>query len=425
MKKLVGLRVFLSSIATLLLVFTVVISSASAKGGIPDHHLKNPAAYQSKGNWVGTWATSPQASWGTSFKNQTIRMIIHPHLDGKALRIRLSNVFGTQPVTFGDVHVAKSAGNGAIVPGSDRQVTFDGSQSVTITNGQELKSDPVKLSVKSGQDLVVSIYVQGDSGPATWHFDSNVNVYTSNTNSGDYTTNTGVANYPNVSIYGWYFLDGVDVLANQHVKGAIVTLGDSITDGWQSTPNSNSRWPDYLASRLNHLPEGQRMSVLNEGITGNRLLLPTPLYGESALDRFNRDVLSQTGVKEVILFEGINDIGRGLNNPQAIINGMKTMIGEAHAHGLKIIGATITPDEGANAVYPGYFTSQGEAAREAVNQWIRTSGALDGVIDFDKIMRDPKDPLELNPKYDSGDHLHPSDAGYKHMGDSINLETLE
>jgi lysophospholipase L1-like esterase len=401
-------------------------SLAATDININKPRISTSTAPKQESRWIGTWATSPQAPWSDKgFTNQTVRMIIHPHLDGKKLRIRLSNTFGEKPLTFGKVHVAISNGNGKIVPGTDHQVTFDGSQSVTIPVGQEIKSDPVSLAVKSGQNLVISCYVPGDSGPATWHFNSNQDTYISD--EGDHTADIGTSDYPSKTGNGWYWLDGVDVLADPSVKGAVVALGDSITDGWKSTPNANHRWPDYLADRFNQEPVGKQMSVLNEGITGNRILSDSPNYGVKALDRLGRDAFNQTGVTDVILVEGINDIGQlpHTTDPQKIIDGMKQMIDQSHEHGLKIYGATISPCQGANIVYGDYYTPEGEKAREAVNSWIRTSGAFDGVIDFDKLLRDPNNPLMLNPKYDSGDHLHPSDEGYKAMADSINLSMLE
>jgi lysophospholipase L1-like esterase len=295
-------------------------------------------------------------------------------------------------------------------------VTFGGQDSVTIPVGDEVVSDPVRMRVGEEQDLVVSAFFPQATGPTTWHFEAESTSYISQ--PGDWTAEPGGSPYQ-TEIPSWFYLDGVDV-SRGPVAGTVVAFGDSITDGHFSTIDANGRWPNWLALRI------PRYAVINEGIGGNEILNDTPSSGVSALHRFARDVLDQPGVTDVIFLEGINDIGVGNTtgpyvSATQIEAGMQTLINEAHAHGIKIFGGTLTPFEGAS-----YYNAAGEAEREAVNQWIRTSGAFDGVVDFDAAVRDPSDPLRLNPIYDTGGgHLHPNDLGYKAMADAINLELLK
>jgi lysophospholipase L1-like esterase len=303
-----------------------------------------------------------------------------------------------------------------VVPGTDRVVTFGGQDSVTIPVGDEVVSDPVAMRVGEEQDLVISEFLPQATGPTTWHFEAESTSYISQ--PGDWTAEPGGSPYQ-TEIPSWFYLDGVDV-SRGPVAGTVVAFGDSITDGHYSTIDANGRWPNWLALRI------PRDAVINEGIGGNQILTDTPSSGVSALHRFGRDVLDQLGVTDVIFLEGINDIGvANTTGPYVsatqIEDGMMTIINEAHAHGLKIFGGTLTPFEGAS-----YYNAAGEAEREAVNHWIRTSGAFDGVVDFDAAVRDPSDPLRLNPIYDTGGgHLHPNDLGYKAMADAINLELLK
>jgi lysophospholipase L1-like esterase len=283
----------------------------------------------------------------------------------------------------------------------------------------------VRLRVDAEQDLAVTLFVPTASGPTTFHNVAKTTSYYTDAGSGDRTSDLTGASFRNTTDH-WFWLDGVDVV-HPSETGAIVTLGDSITDGVGSTADANHRWPDYLARRLLGLPASQQKSVLDEGISGNRVLNPSECCGVSALDRLSRDVLQQTGVTDVILLEGINDIGFSqLTSPQTaphtdvsaaeIIAGYQQIISAVHARGLRILGGTLTPFEGA-----GYYYPAGEVKRETVNQWIRTSGQFDGVIDFDAAVRDPADPLRFFPLYDSGDHLHPSDLGYQVMANAIDL----
>jgi len=348
--------------------------------------------------------------------NQTIRQIVHTSIGGSKVRVVLSNAFGTAPIEIGAAHVAPREKDNTIAAGSAKPLTVGGSDTFTILAGATAVSDPVDLTVAPLSDLVIDLYVPKDIGldvsPVTTHNGASQTNYVSET--GNHSGVTAPA--PGTRAGAWFMLARVEVLAPTNT-GAIVAFGDSITDGARSTSDMNTRWPDQLARRL-AARKGPAFAVLNAGISGNRVLGDGA--GVSALARFDRDVLMQTGVTHVVVMEGINDIGIARSNPmpsaQDLINGHKQLIERAHARGLKIYGATLTPYEGA-----AYFSPEGEAKRQALNDWIRTSGAYDGVIDFDKATRDPAAPTKFNPAYDSGDHLHPGDAGYKAMGDAVDL----
>jgi lysophospholipase L1-like esterase len=347
----------------------------------------------------------------------TLREIAHISAGGPQIRVRFTNAYGTDPLTISDAQVALSAGGSAIQAGSDHAITFGGAASVNIPPGAEIFSDPVALSVAPLSDLAISFYLPPQVMRAeTFHDFADQDNFVA---MGD------VANAPDLpqptTITSWYFLDGIDVSASPG-SSAIVTLGDSITDGALSTHNANRRWPDFLAARLQADPNLKNVGVLNVGIGGNRVL--NEGYGPSAVSRTARDVLSQSGVRYVIVLESINDIGRlqraeiatDMITAEQLEWGFKQIADAAHEHGIKAIGATLTPYGGA-----GYSTDKGEQIREAVNNWIRTSGTFDGVIDFDKATQDPANPTHFSAAADSGDHLHPGDAGYKTMGDAIDL----
>jgi lysophospholipase L1-like esterase len=374
--------------------------------------------------WVATWAASPMAAAperlaapddfsSAGFDDQTIRDIVWTSAGGQAARISLSNQFGTRPVTFGQVDLGISAGGPLIVPGTNHRVTFAGSASVTIAPGASAVSDPVTIAVPAQTDLAVSLYASGPSGPATYHSDAQQINYVST--RGDYAGRESAAAFTITSQH-WYFVDEVDILAGAATAGTVVAFGDSITDGYRSIVGANDRWPNDLARRLLADPRARVHAVIDEGISGNRLLANSDLFGVNAQARFLRDAAAVSGARYVILLEGINDIGFTLTPTARIIAGYEHLIAAAHAAGLKIFGATLTPFQGS-----GYYSAAGEAEREAINGWIRTSGAFDGVIDFDQAVRDPADPLRLLPAYDSGDHLHPNDVGYQAMADAINL----
>jgi lysophospholipase L1-like esterase len=352
----------------------------------------------------------------TTLTNQTIRQIVRTSIGGNRVRIVLSNAFGTAPIDVGAGHVALRDKEAAIVASSAKPLTVSGASAFTVLAGATVVSDPIDLVVAPVSDLVVDLYVPGDLGvsasPVTTHNGASQTNFVSETGN-----HSGAAMLPVSGRSGaWFLLARVEVAASAGT-GAVVAFGDSITDGARSTADTNNRWPDQLARRL-AARKGAGVAVLNAGISGNRVLGDGA--GVSALARFDRDVLMQTGVTHVVVMEGINDIGIARSNPSPsaadLIAGHKQLIERAHARGLKIYGATLTPYEGA-----GYFTPEGEAKRQALNQWIRTSGAYDGVIDFDMITRDPAAPTKFLPAYDSGDHLHPGDAGYKAMGDAVDL----
>jgi lysophospholipase L1-like esterase len=375
-----------------------------------------------KMQWVGTWATSPMLALGGfgvhPFCATTLREIVHVSNGGEQVRVRFTNEFGSDPLTIGDAHVALSAGGAAIKEGTDHALAFGGATTVRIAPGAAVYSDPVALAVAPLSDVAISFYLPNQIMRAeTYHAFADQDSFMAD---GDV---AGASALPQPTTFAsWYFVDGVDVPAADGSR-AIVTLGDSITDGAHSTANANLRWPDVLAARLKQEHGMENVSVLNEGIGGNRVL--NEGAGPSALTRLDRDVLAQNGVKCVIVLESINDIGRlaHLTAPEDNITaqqlelGLKQVADAAHEHGIKAIGATLTPYGGA-----GYYSDKGEQIREVVNDWIRNSGAFDGVVDFDQITRDPANPTRFNPAYDSGDHLHPGDDGYKAMGAGIDLK---
>ncbi len=370
-------------------------------------------------HWVATWMASPTAGAPNDvFHDRTVRMIVHTSIGGKRLRVEFSNAYGKRSLRIGAAHVAIRAKGDAIVPGSDRELTFDGSPSVTVPPGAPVVSDPVNLTVAPVSDLVVSVYVPGRTGPATVHPLALQTTYISG--PGNF---AGAEKMPyKWTDTTWYWLTAVDVEAGPKTH-AIVALGDSITEGFNAKPNTNNSWPSQLAARLQAKPRTAHLAVVNAGISGNRVL--HSVDGPNALARLDRDVLARDGVKYVIVLEGINDLGfpdlPGAHGQQPVtakqvIDGLRQIITRLHAHGLKVFGGTLTPFKGCF-----YYSRKGEAEREAINYWIRTSGAFDGVIDFDAALRNPKHPLHLLPAYDSGDHLHPNGKGYKVMADAVNL----
>lgn len=379
--------------------------------------------------WVGTWTASPQApeppfiqANPAQFDNQTIRQIVHISVGGSRMRVRLSNEYGRTPLVVGSVHIARQlAGNGAsIMPGTDRTLTFGGRTEVTIPAGAPVLSDPVDLEAPALSNLAISIHLPKPTVASTFHSLGVQTTYVSS--QGDF---TAAGTLPTATTTtSWFFLSGVSV-ATRRPPAAVVALGDSITDGFASTVDANRRWPNLLAARLQAAPRLRHVAVMDHGISGNRTL--HDFIGPNALARFDRDVLVAPGAKWVVVLEGINNIGLpgvfGLPqeavSAQDIIFGYRQLIDRAHEKGLKIYGGTLTPFEG--TTIPGYFTPAGEVKRQSVNRWIRTSGAFDAVIDFDKAIRDPLQPTRMLPAYDSGDHLHPNDAGYQAMANFIDL----
>jgi lysophospholipase L1-like esterase len=380
------------------------------------------AATSNDGTWIGTWGAPPDSA-GPSFTAQTVRQVIRTSVGGSALRIQLSNLDGTGPVRIGPVHVALHTKGAAIQPGTDHALTFHGQAAVTLAKGESQWSDPIAMHVAPLQELAISLYLPTATGPSTLHGDAQATTYV--TDHGDATSTTELADTG--ELHSRVFLTDVEVKVAAAAQ-TVVAFGDSITDGYQSTNDANRRWPDILASRLQAAKQTASVAVVNSGISGNRVLHDG--LGPSALSRFDRDALEKSGVHWIVLLEGINDIGESSQpaTPQdnvsanQVIDGLKTLIARAHAKGIKVYGATLTPFEPAD--WP-YYTPQSESKRQVVNAWIRSSGAFDAVIDFDKIVRDPTHPSRYLPAYDSGDHLHPNDAGYKAMADAIDLKLFK
>jgi lysophospholipase L1-like esterase len=381
-------------------------------------------------HWVTTWATAqllvrtppapaPQPAAATAaargFRNQTLRMMARVSIGGRRVRVRLANAFGDGPVVVGAAHIGIHAKDSEVVPGSDRALAFNGHPGCVIGTGVVVLSDPVNLTVSPLADLAVSLYFPEETGPQTRHSTALRSGYIA---EGDLTGQPAMpAESSPSAVYD--FLAGIDALAPADAS-VVVAFGDSITDGARSTPNTNHAWPALLAARLSANKETTNIAVANLGIGGNRVLRDGS--GASALARFDRDVLSQSGVKWLMLLEGINDIGHGATAPvesvtaDDLIGGYKQIIDMAHAHGIQTIGCTLTPFEGA-----GYSTESGEAVREAVNAWIRSSGAFDAVVDFEAATRDAANPRRIRADFDPGDHLHPNDAGYQAMAEAVDL----
>ncbi len=385
---------------------------------------------QSQIHWVGSWAASqqlvePANSLATAdIRDATLRQIVHLSVGGNEIRLRLSNRFGTTELHLTAVDVAKplAPNSDKIVPGSHTPVTFSGSRDVTIPPGAEYVSDPISLTVSPLSDLAITLHTDIPPAEETGHPGSRATSYFVH---GDLVS---AADLPNAkTVEHWYFIAGVDVAAPAGA-GAIVVLGDSITDGHGVTTNGNDRWTDLLAARLSQAKTN--LAVLNQGIGGNHLL--TDGLGPNALSRFDHDVIAQPGVRYLIVLEGINDIGllprkdevsRAEHEIQVrrMIGAYEQFIVRAHTNGIKIIGATIMPFAGSDYYHPGLAN---EADRQAINTWIRTPGHFDEVIDFDKVTRDPDHPERFLPAFDGGDHLHPSVAGYAAMGEAVPLSVF-
>jgi lysophospholipase L1-like esterase len=359
--------------------------------------------------------------YGTA--DTTLREIVHVSLGGPILRVVFTNEFGTDPLIIGAAHVAISQGGSTINLVSSDGLTFGGRTSVTIPPGALVVSDPATVKVPAASDLAISFFLPAQTiHQLTQHGGANQISYSAPGNVVGAKTLDGPA-----EIHSWHFIKGVDVKVPAQ-DGAIVAFGDSITDGAYATLNANARWPDDLFRRLQADKRTAGLGVLNEGIGGNRILHDTT--GPNALARFDRDVIAQSGVRYVILMEAINDIGHAYDpNPARVydlvtagdlIFGLTQLAERAHAHGIKVYAATLTPYVGA-----GYSSPAGEQVRQALNQWIRTTSQIDGFIDFDKATQDPANPAVFSPADDSGDHLHPNDAGYKAMADSIDLKLFQ
>jgi lysophospholipase L1-like esterase len=382
-----------------------------------------------QGNWVSAWGTAQQLAvparafpsrdtYPLKVTGQTVRMVARVTLAGKAVRVALSNSFGYAPVRIDSVTLARQASGASVRPGTSRNLTFGGSAAVVLAPGAQIYSDAIAYDVPAQADLVVSLYVAGDSGPTTAH---PIGLRAAWMAPGDQVAAEQLHDASQFRSYLW--LAGIDVLAAPRAA-TLVAFGDSITDGYSTTPDADMSWPSILARRLGAQRGMAPRSVINMGISGNRVLREGA--GSSALARFDRDVLSRPGVRWVLLLEAINDISLSSiaalpasekATAEDLIAGYRLLIGRAHLHGLSIIGGTLTPFEGVPT-----YSETGEHMRQTVNRWIRDSGEFDAVVDFDAATRDASAPTRLRAQFDSGDHIHPNDSGNKAMAEAIDLK---
>ncbi|KOV94408.1 SGNH hydrolase [Streptomyces sp. NRRL B-3648] len=410
---------------------TVAADDGTPRSTFADNrpHRDSHAAPASTGTWVGAWATAPvggePGTETTGLAGRSVRNVVHTSTGGTSARVTLSNLYGQSPLTISHASLALSSGDGTAAADAEsmRRLTFGGSTGTVIPAGGQAVSDAVHLTVPHGADVLITTYSPTPSGPVTYHPHARQLSYLA---TGDRTEDATGTPYTGQTPY-WRYVTALDLLSNE-ATGTVVVLGDSITDGITSTTGTNRRWPDILSGRLRSALENggrlPRYSVVNEGISGNQVLangLGRPAENQSGLGRFGRDALSRTNVKVVVIDLGVNDILRNprLADPDRILTGLRTLVRQAHVRGLKVIGATLMPFQG----HRGYTPAR-EAVRQQVNAGIRAGGVYDAVVDFDKALRDPYDPRRLRPEYDSGDHLHPSDLGYRTMGDVFDLGTL-
>ncbi|MFE9177270.1 SGNH/GDSL hydrolase family protein [Streptomyces sp. NPDC007126] len=431
-------RALLAAIVTLIVAISAAIyAGASADVGTGDHALRagarlprGQAAPASTGVWVGAWATAPAAAEPgtetTGMAGRSVRNVVHTSVGGTSARITLSNLYGQSPLTVTHASIALAAGpdTAAAVGDTMRRLTFGGSARVIIPAGGRVMSDVARIAIPYGANVLVTTYSPLPSGPVTYHPMARQTSYLAD---GDRTADvTGVA-YTTPTPY-WRYLTALDVLSHE-ADGTVVAFGDSITDGLGADVDANHRWTDVLAERLHDAAgdgrDTPRYSVVNEGISGNRLLTGRtgrPADNPSGLSRFERDVLDRTGVKVVVVLLGVNDI---LHSPEladrdGILTGLRTLVDRAHDRGLRVVGGTILPFGG----YGGH-TEARETMRQQINEEIRSARVFDAVVDFDKALRDPYDPRRMRSDYDSGDHLHPGDKGYARMGQVLDLDVLK
>ena len=376
-------------------------------------------------HWVGTWTAAPAPAEGAAFSNHTLRMIPRVSMGGSRLRVRISNAYGVRPLVIGTAYVGRRGAGPAVVPGSNRRLTFSGETGATIAAGALVVSDPVELDAASLADLAVSVHLPQDL-PASFGLTGR---YARQTN---YVSPPGDFAAEDVMPVGrltddWYFVCGVDVVAPR-TTGAVVAVGDSLTDANISTHDGHHSWPSQLARRLVARSGGRPVAVMNQGLGGNRIL--HDIRGDSGLRRFDRDVLAQPGVTHTVIMLGTNDLrnrpGKAeeeVTAPQ-MIAGLKQFAVRGRARGVKVIIGTLTPFEN-ETFLPGAWNPRREAVRQAVNEWLRKTDAVDAIVDFDQALRDPDHPTRMLPIYDCGDHLHPSDLGYRAMGDAIELSLFD
>lgn len=390
--------------------------------------LASTAFAEGRDRWVSTWAAAPDLA-GPELKPQTIRQVMRTSAGGREVRVRLSNLFGTRPLVIGPVHLALPADGPAIQAGTDRALAFGGRVTVTIPPGESVLSDAVPMNVAPLQSLALSLYLPQGSGPSTVHSNGLQTVYLAE--GGDVTSATG---YPaHQTDDSRYFVTDIEVATAGEPARTLVALGDSLTDGIGSTPDRPSRWTDALAERMQATPATANIGVANVGIAGNRLLRNgvDPFIGQSALARLERDVMSKPNIRWILVFEGTNDITAADMLPlpedqpsaERIIEGMKSLIQRAHASGVSVWGGTLLPRGGAAGKWAQ--TPAAEAKRQAVNTWIRQGKGFDAVVDFDQVVRDPAHPERQRAEFDSGDHVHPNDAGYRAMAAVVDLGLLK
>ncbi|MEU5591949.1 SGNH/GDSL hydrolase family protein [Streptomyces sp. NPDC020298] len=387
--------------AVLLTVLACQTAPARASGTVVPHGV------------VVTWAASADRL-GDGVADRSYRLVVHTSAAGSGLRVRLSNAFGDRPLTLDSVYAGVQDQGAALRRGSNRRLTFDGARTVTVPAGATVWSDPLSGALPAATDLVVSLHSADAAGPATGH---GMAMQTSYLTQGDHTGEESADHFSGTT-GSWFYLDAVSVRPPNRATGAVVALGDSITDGWQSTTDLDRRWPDYLARRLNTAGSPLR-GVANEGISGNMVLADGA--GQSARHRLERDVLSQPGARTVFLFEGVNDIKAHSGvTAQDLIAGYREIADRAHAAGKCVVGATVGPFKG----WPEWDPAA-EAVRQEVNEFVRNSGEFDAVTDFDRVLRSPYDPERILPFLDGGDHLHPNDKGMQAMADAVDLHTLD
>ncbi|WP_407552823.1 SGNH/GDSL hydrolase family protein [Streptomyces sp. Pv4-95] len=428
MNKSVGYALLAGLAAVVVLISTAIfVGFGGDDGGLgTPRKPRDPAKPAVSGQWVGTWAASAAAAEpGTldGYAGMSIRNVVHTSVGGSSARIQLSNLYGTRPlpVSHASLALAATPSNPTAAAGTMRRLTFGGRPAVSIPAGGAVTSDPVRLDVPHDADLLVTTYSPSPSGPATYHPYARQTSYLAR---GDRTEDATGAAYTEQSPY-WRYLTGVDVWSTE-ARGTVVAIGDSITDGITSTAGANHRWTDFLAARLRNEPGAPRYGVLNQGISGNRLLVNgsrfSPNNGPSVLSRLERDALSRTDVKAVVVEIGLNDLFKSPRqlDPKKIVAGMRQIVRQAHQQGLRVTGSTLTPFGG----HRGYSNLL-NSVREQVNRIIRSGTVYDEVVDFDKVLRDPAAPVRLRPVYDSGDHLHPSDEGYRAMANALDLDHLK